>query len=294
MNSVRRFFIGVLLLAITFRTLAQPVSCQSVDSHFQGREIFDRISNRAKAEHWSKLPIGELMGKIARELEGTKYIAESLDQSVDSEACVVNLGGLDCVTYFENVLGLARMIKQGGKTPDDLMKSVTFTRYRGGTVSDFTSRLHYMSDWIHDNEQKHVVRALSDLPGAKTLPKKIEFMSQHPNSYPQLAKHMELVPVIKTLEDEINKRPQKFVPIGSLAAAEPYLKTGDIVAICTKINGLDVAHTGLVIRTKDGIAHFMDASSRLGKVTLEPGSISQAIGRTKSWTGAMFARPLEP
>ncbi len=294
MNSGFRLFITGLVIAITLCTSAQPGWCGSVDSQFQGREIFDRILNKAKSEHWSKLPIGELMGKIAWELEGTKYTAETLDQSVDNEACVVKLDGLDCVTYFENVLGLARMIKQGGNTPNDLMKSVTTTRYRGGTVSGFTSRLHYMSDWIHDNEQKHVVRALSDLPGAEKLPTKIDFMSQHPNSYPQLAKHTELVPVIKKLEDDINRRPQNFVPISKLHAAEPFLKTGDIVAICSKIGGLDVAHTGLVIRTKDGVAHFMDASSRLGKVTLEPGSISQALGRTKSWTGAMFARPLEP
>lgn len=284
----------IFSLVIILTTFALPGWCQPAKPQFQGREIFDRILKKADASHWKKLPIGELMGKIAMELKDTPYVGKTLDGSVDGEACVVNLGGLDCVTFFENVFGLARVIKRGGKTPEDLMSAVTSTRYRNGTVGDFTSRMHYMSDWFYDNERRRSVRALSDLPGAETLPTKINFMSQHPNSYPQLAKHTELVSVIKKQEDEINKRPQKYVPVDKLSAAEPSLKTGDIVAICTKIDGLDVAHTGLVVRTADGVAHFMDASSRLGKVTLEPGSISQAIARTKSWTGVMFARPLEP
>lgn len=292
MKLLRMIPLAVLLVAISCIP-AQPVWSQS-SREFQGREVFNRIINKAKPGNWSKLPIGELMGKIAVELEGTPYTANTLETSVDSEACVVNLTGLDCVTFFEDVLGFARMIKEGGHTPKDLVSAVAYARYRGGTVGDYTTRLHYLSDWFYDNQEKHVVKPLSDLPGAETLATKIDFMSRHPNSYRQLAKHPELVSVIKKQEDEMNKRPQSFVPVGKLAAAEPLLKTGDIVAITTKIDGLDVAHTGLVIRTKDGVAHFMDASSRLGKVTLETGSISQAIGRTKSWTGAMFARPLEP
>jgi hypothetical protein len=66
--------------------------------------------------------------------------------------------------------------------------------------------------------------------------------------------------------------------------------------MCTSQNGIDIAHTGLIYRDSEGVAHFMDASSGKSKmkVTIETGSISQSIAANKSWTGAMFARPLEP
>ena len=30
-------------------------------------------------------------------------------------------------------------------------------RYRGGVVTDYSSRLHYLSDWIDDNIVKNIV-----------------------------------------------------------------------------------------------------------------------------------------
>lgn len=292
MNSRRKFLTIVSLLVTTF-SVSMPVWSLPGEV-FQGRDVFNRILSKSKSENWRALPIGELMGKIAKELAGTPYKSKTLEVSIDGEVCVVNLSGLDCVTFYENVLGFARMIKKGGHTPDDLLSEVKSTRYRSGIIGDFTSRMHYLSDWFHDNEERHIVRVLSDLPGTEILPTKISFMGRNPSSYPQLVKHPELVAKIKQQEDSINTRPLKFVPVNKIASVESYLKTGDIVAICTKIDGLDVAHTGLVIRTGDGVAHFMDASSRLSKVTLEPGSLSQAISRIKSWTGVIIARPLEP
>jgi hypothetical protein len=35
--------------------------------HFEGQDVFTRILNKSSAENWSKLPIGELIGKIAME-----------------------------------------------------------------------------------------------------------------------------------------------------------------------------------------------------------------------------------
>ena len=261
---------------------------------FTGEKVFDRILNKAKAENWRTLPIGELMGKIAIELKGTPYKAKTLELSDDREVCSVNLDGLDCVTFFETTLDLARIIKAGSQHSADLLKAVEFTRYRGGRIGDFTSRLHYTSDWLHDNEAKHVVKILSNLPGAETPIPKVKIMSSEPGNYPQLIKHPDLVSKIQKQENAINKRGLKYVPTDKIAAIEPLLKTGDIVGACTNFNGLDIAHTGIVFRTEDGVAHFMDASSKKGEVTIEADSISKALSRSKSWTGAIFARPLEP
>jgi len=121
-------------------------------------------------------------------------------------------------------------------------------------------------------------------------------MSSHPDSYRQLAAHPELVAKMQRREKAINNRSLKFIPMDKIAAVEPLLKTGDIVGVCTNKDGLDIAHTGLILRTDDGVAHFMDASSKKSKrrVTIEPGPISSVLNWSSNLTGAMFARPLEP
>jgi hypothetical protein len=265
-------------------------------TRFQGESAFKRIVAQAEAENWVALPIGELMGKIAMELQGVPYKANTLELSPNQEICSVNLEGLDCVTFFESTLDLARMLKKGGRTPDDLLRQVSFTRYRNGKPGDYTTRLHYTTDWFVDNQAKHVVEILSQLPGSQPFRQKVGFMSEHPELSIQLKAHPNLISKIKRDEQAINSRSLTYVPLDKLAAVEPLLKTGDIVGITTAQTGLDIAHTGLVVRTTDGIAHFMDASSRTAvmKVTLEPGRLSETLARNRHATGAMFARPLEP
>src|SRR5271163_4283552 len=125
---------------------------------FDGQDVFTRIVNKSSAGNWNRLPIGELVGRIALELTGTPYVGFTLELSKDQEYCVVNLNGLDCVTFFEDSLCMARMIKRGKNSPEDLIAEVQWTRYRGGKRGDFTTRLHYTTDWFVDNEEKGVVR----------------------------------------------------------------------------------------------------------------------------------------
>jgi hypothetical protein len=263
--------------------------------HFQGQDVFTRIVNKAAAEGWKRLPIGELIGKIAMELKGTPYVGFTLELSKDAEYCVVNLKGLDCVTFFEDSLCLARMLKHGKSSPADLVAEVRATRYRGGNMGDFTTRLHYTTDWFVDNEAKGVVKILTpDLPGAQPFTQKVGIMSQHPENYRQLAAHPELLQKIMATEDKINARSLKYLPMDKLAAAEHLLQTGDIVGVCTTEQGIDIAHTGLCIKDEQGVVHFMDCAStkRTMKVTLE-GQLSTCLNWSKSLTGVMFARPLE-
>jgi hypothetical protein len=263
---------------------------------FQGQDVFARIVNKAYAERWNRLPIGELIGKIALELKGTPYVGFTLELSKDSEYCVVNLTGLDCVTFFEDSLCMARMIKKGKRSPADLIKEVQTTRYRGGKMGDFTTRLHYTTDWFVDNQAKGVVQILTpSLPGAQPFTQKVGIMSQHPENYRQLAAHPEFLQKIRLCEDRINARTLMYLPMDKLAAAVRLLQTGDIVGVATTERGIDIAHTGLCIKDEQGVVHFMDASSarRTMKVTLEP-EISTYLNWSPKLTGVMFARPLEP
>src|SRR3989339_358935 len=140
---------------------------QPLFSFFQGKEIysedtvkiFRKIISRAISEKWDELPIGELMGRIATMLINTPYVAFTLE-GPGPEICRINLKGLDCVTLYENVLDIARLLKKGRFSFEELINEVTFTRYRSGVLTDYTSRLHYTSDWIYDNEKKVAVDAV--------------------------------------------------------------------------------------------------------------------------------------
>ena len=89
------------------------------------------------------------------------------------------------------------------------------------------------------------------------------------------------------------------MPLAKLAGVEPFLQSCDIVGVCTRLSGLDIEHTGLVLRQGRGSSssvHFMDASSRKRnmKVVIEPGPLSRAFNWSSQLTGVVFARPLEP
>ena len=294
-DALRCAWLGVLGLLGSSALAKTADRLQMELQHFEGRDIFTRIVNKSATGNWNRLPIGELIGRIALELEGTPYVGFTLELSNDAEYCVVNLKGLDCVTFFEDCLCMARMIKRGKSAPEDLIREVRTTRYRGGKMGDFTTRLHYTTDWLVDNEQKGVIKILTpDLPGAQPFTQKVGIMSRHPENYRQLVAHPEFLPAIQLAEDRINARSLKYLPMEKLAAAEPLLRTGDIVGVATTETGIDIAHTGLCIKDQQGVPHFMDASSsrRRMRVTLEP-EISKCLNWSSKLSGVMIARPLE-
>src|SRR5665213_2672138 len=72
--------------------------------YFQGKDVLARILQKSSAAKWRKLPMGEVMGKVAMELAGTPWRPSTLDVSEDAEFCVVNLKAVDCFTFIENSL----------------------------------------------------------------------------------------------------------------------------------------------------------------------------------------------
>jgi len=259
---------------------------------FSGRDVFDRLVEKGRREGWGNLPVGEIMGRVALDLQGVPYVGSTLELYDDREICSVNLLGLDCVTLFENALGFARMLKKGKESPEALLAEVTFTRYRGGRLGDYTSRLHYTTDWIHDNVVKGVVRDLTpDLPGAVRFAQKVSFMSTHPASYRQLKANPSMVPTIAAIEEAINGRTMHYVPKEKIAGIEHLLRTGDIVGTTTTIGGIDISHTGLCYRDGQGELRFLHASLTKKKVTLDD-RLSIYVNGVSKHTGIMVVRPL--
>jgi hypothetical protein len=260
---------------------------------FTGKDILARLTKTAKENKWKQRPIAELIGKMGMELRGTPYTRSTLEINDQHEACTVNLRGLDCGTYCESALALARMIKRGETAPGALLSQIALTRYRGGHLTDYTSRLHYTIDWFWDNEQKGIVKMLTDLlSGAERLTKPIDFMSTHVEIYKQLQSNAAFIKKMADVEAQMHARTMFWLPKDKVQAIEGQLRTGDIVGITTSVAGLDCSHTGLCYRDEQGVLRLLHASVTKKQVTLDR-QLSAYLAGNAEQTGIMVVRPME-
>lgn len=296
MVSRRDFFRLSALSGLALGELGRTHNLPDSKGSFKGKERFNQLLDLALKEKWNHLPIGQVIGKTGSWLVGTPYVGHTLELSPDKEVCSIDLLGLDCVTLFENSLDFSRMLLLGGRTPEEMLDQVRFTRYRSGIVNGYPSRLHYTMDWIHDNVKKKVVKELTpDLPGAIAHTYKVDFMSSNPQYYIQLKAHPELIPQIRHFEELISKRPDWLLPMDKVKAAEPYLQTGDIVGIVEHTPGIDIGHTGLVYKDENGRTGFMNASSLKSEMKVTVGyPFEEAVNWNGHNIGIVIARPLSP
>ena len=82
----------------------------------------------------------------ARELMGTPYVAHTLEG--EREWLTINIDELDCTTFVETLYALTRTTLDGRTSWRDYARNLENIRYRDGQLGDYSSRLHYISDWI--------------------------------------------------------------------------------------------------------------------------------------------------
>jgi len=239
----------------------------------------------------SKLPISDAITEIGKSFLGTDYVAGTLDKDTNNEKLVINLTGLDCVTFVENCLVFARCIKSGKTSFDDYLTELQKIRYRDGIIDGFASRLNYFCDWIYNNEDKGIVKNITPDIGGIVYDKTINFMSSHTKSYKQLANKTELEG-IKACEEAINSRTYYYIQTKNISKAYDLLQNGDIIATTTTIGGLDVTHTGYVYKESGG-TYFLHASSKSKEVIISSGELQEYVAEDSKKTGIMVARPQE-
>lgn len=287
----------IFLLAIEFFLYPQEIKAKNkIHSHLLDSIKFDSSTNQTLEILISKygklaksLPINDLMVKIALEFVGTPYVSNTLEG--EPERCSVNLKGMDCVTFFENSLNIARFLKNGENKTELLGKYTLQTRYRNGIITDYSSRLHYTADWIFQNVQNKIIKDVSkDLKG-QPIKFNVNFMSKNPIYYSALKSHPQLISKIKSFEDTINTRTYYYVPSVKIKNIENKLKNGDIIAIVTSKQGLDYSHTGMIYVDVKGNRRFLHASSSQKKIVIDT-TISEYIKKVKSDIGITVLRPL--
>lgn len=253
------------------------------------RRKFNEVRSKIIDSNWKALPIGSLVSKVGLELLEAPYVGGTLD-GTGREVCTVDMLRLDCVTLFEVSLNMARIMQLGKDSLEDLVEAVTYTRYRDGILSDYTSRLHYTSEWIDNNIKKGVVVDVTSQLGGIPFVLQLGFMSQNPKYYPALVAEPRYVEVMRSIEQRVNTTSRTIIPRQSIANIESQLQDGDIIAIATSKKGLDYSHTGMIVRDGDR-ARFLHASSTKKKVILD-GPISEYVGRLESNLGITVLRPL--
>src|SRR5690606_20906657 len=116
----------------------------------------DREAFHSKMEFISTLDTEEIsanMVAVGKSFMGIPYVAKTLEVG-ETESLVVNLQGLDCTTFVENVLAFGLMLRNHKTDFDSYIQYLETIRYKDGKLDGYASRLHYFSEWIANNEKK--------------------------------------------------------------------------------------------------------------------------------------------
>ena len=265
---------------------------------FKGQDQFNGLVAKAKSENWKSLPIGDRTAAVGKALVGTRYKHFTLEIDNRIESPSVNFYGMDCWTFFETALGFARMLNEpeSNWTPERLLYFIEMDRYRGGQCTgDYLSRLHYLEDWLYDNDRRGLVSDMTRQLGGRSVPHSAREMSIGWRHYRYLASNRSLLGPLGRMEANVSSRPLYEIPKSQVAGIEPKLRSGDVIGVISRErNGLhSTAHVGLALRGSDGVLHFMHASSpsNYGKVVVDD-KLSKYLYRYGSDSGILVARPL--
>jgi hypothetical protein len=267
-----------------------------ISTVFKGEAKFHAIVAKAERENWRKQPIGERTARVAREMAGVPYVNYTLEVDDKIESPVVNFGGMDCWTYYENALAISRMIafKPGPYKPQDMLHMVELERYRDGKCTgSYLSRMHHLEEVFHDNQRRGYAQNItSRIPGAVRLQREIKEMTVQWKNYRYLKSTPALIEPMGRIEAQVSKLPVYHIPKDKVRAAENYLANGDVVAITTNWKYGYTSHVGLIIRLK-GRAYFTHATSDRdkGRMTIIDRPITDYVNGNPKNAGIIVCRP---
>jgi len=255
----------------------------------QDRKVFDELIRRCDRGLISVEPPDQLVVGIGKFFLGTPYLTGPLETN-PVEKLTVNLRGYDCVTFVENVVALTQLTRSGQNSFNSFRKFLQKIRYRGGRLQGFPSRLHYFSDWIYDNQKKGILKDITAEVGGRPFRRSLHFMTTHRDLYPLLKDPVNFRRM-NSLEKEISRRSLYFIPKKALRRCESQFRDGDLIAIVTNKEGLDVEHVGIAVRVRNRI-HLLHASSVPGQVVLSGKTLYRYMMQSKTRNGIILARIL--
>ena len=281
---MRKIF-GVILLLLLANS-----GVIKAEASYAKKDSIAYINCINKLKVYSSLPINELMIKTALYFKDATYIASTLEHNSE-EQLVVNFSEFDCTTFVETCIALSLTLKSRNYLFSNYCNILQKLRYRDAKIEDYTSRLHYVSDWIYENS--NILKDETQSLGGVLDTKKINFMSAHTDSYQSLKKDMNLQAKIRNIENNINGRNSRYIlKKNEIAEKTNEIKDGNIIAFATSIAVLDYSHIGIAYHEK-GHLTFIHASTRTMKVTIESSSLSDYCNNSKKCTGISVFRLID-
>jgi cell wall-associated NlpC family hydrolase len=245
------------------------------------------------------VPFGRQAARVGELAAGTPYEPYTLEAYLRAggspsgrEPLTLSLTRFDCATLVESCLAVARVaVADGAATWERFGRAIERMRYRDGRRRDYSSRLHYFSEWISDGERRGLLRNLgAELGGAEDA-RPLRFMTQHRDRYPALADGM-VFREIGAMERRLDGHPRRVVPAKRIPEVVDRIETGDVLAFATDIEGLDVTHAALAHRDAAGALRVLHAPLSGGVVEITRATLPEYVARIRHATGILVARPL--
>ena len=263
---------------------------------FKGEDKFRQLVQQAEKENWRQLPIGARTIRAARAMVGTPYVNYTLEIDDRIESPSVNMRGMDCWTYYENALAIARMLryKPGPYKPQDMLHMIEVERYRNGVCTgNYLSRMHHLEEVFYDNQRRGFATNITPrLPGAVRIQRNIQEMTVQWKSYRYLKSNPSLIEPMGRLEAQVSRLPVYHIPKSKVRDVEKYLQDGDICAITTTWETGYTSHVGLIVRINNR-AYFTHATSDRdkGRMTVIDRPITDYVNGGSKHAGIIICRP---
>ena len=281
--------LSLTLFILTTHFYSYAISLNNVRFHNEATDTTIITEILTKTHDANLATPNERIGFIARQFLGKPYVAHTLES--ETEMLTINIDQLDCTTFVETAIAMTYTVGEGRTSWRDYINNLEKIRYRNGELNGYSSRLHYISDWIVNNSYRgNFKEVTSNFKNVSYIVKTIDFMSNHRKSYKALADSCEFE---RMKNYEIGYRNHRFpyIKTSSLRdkATRLQLKDGDVIALVTNTKGLDVSHMGL-IAIVDGEPHLMHASMKAMKVIIDPLPLFDYLNKSKSLSGIRVIR----
>jgi cell wall-associated NlpC family hydrolase len=261
---------------------------------------FDGWTTELRADQLTdrSVPLGIATARVAVMAVGTPYEAHLLDaylrrgDAPAMEPLTLSLTRFDCNSFVESCVAVARAARCGGAPSwKGFGREVERMRYRNGLRGDYTTRLHYFSEWIADGDNRGLLRDVGFALGGVEDKRPLRFMTEHRDSYVALADD-HVFKAMKEMEHRLDGDARRVIPTARIAQVEDRIQNGDIIGFATSTAGLDVTHCAIAVRDARGVLRVAHAPLTGGGVEISKLGLSAYVAQIRDATGIMVGRPI--
>ncbi len=214
---------------------------------------------------------GQKVAFISTAFLGTPYRANTLiGESNTAEVFVLRLDCVDCFTFLDNVEALRR-----SSNFSEFVENLHKVRYQNGQI-DFQTRNHFFSQW--GNTPLAPLRDITSQIGGRKTRWVVKYLNQKEKGQVFLPGY------------PIEKQTVAFIPAEAIDESMlSRLHSGDYIGIYCPHSGLDVSHTGIVIKKGETLFLRHASSKRWRKKVRDERLLPYLAGKK----GLIIYRPVK-